>query len=651
MVFTGYLQVGGREIINVARLDAYASLLLPNLDLRICDGCEDLVEALGHKAYTTPLVDQPSWFDPDNPDSWDLCGLYPLGFEGFEDATMEATVVEFVKDGGVVTGLRRATRSMRITALLIGKTPASVSAGMVWLRNVLIPGRCGSGTAACNGDHMTYFSSCPPMCSDSPDLLLALQDENGPRECSTGAALSPISICTLPYERHLYGVSLVDGPRIVEEYPTECASMVKVEFTLVAGTPSPFGTGTQVIEVTPDLNLLPSFTDVACGDAATSIVQRTNLAPNPRPVLDLGWSSLDTAYWTNTFGTTPVHTAGGRSVTSNRKTVGGWAPAVIGGASFIGAYDVLGSALPQVTAGAIYTASVWVSASVTARGYLEVQGLSGAGSQIGPPVVAVSPEVGANEWVRLSMVYTPPAGVTAVRIAARMEVPAPATAVVGSKVYLTEAMLEPVAVVGAYFDGDFTDTGVAIVYDWLDVRGKSSSRVVQTVAGGVLADPDCPPIPLPPRAPVIDELCVDEISTYKRFTVTIPQEVVPAWADVVPIVNITSTSQPLRQLRARFYSNESNLDPADLVPCSYVGEFIVSYLPENSTMTIDGITQTVTVIGTNGDVQQAAHLLYGSGGGPMVWPAMSCGSRYDLAVDVDPTATGLTFELCVAARE
>jgi hypothetical protein len=150
---------------------------------------------------------------------------------------------------------------------------------------------------------------------------------------------------------------------------------------------------------------------------------------------------------------------------------------------------------------------------------------------------------------------------------------------------------------------------------------------------------------------VIDESCIVDVADYKRFTVTIPADVVPRWSDIVPIVNLTTSTTPIRQLRVRFYSNPSGLPIYDLVQCDFVGEFIVSYLPPNSTMTIDGTSQEVVVTGSTGLSQTASHLLYGSGGGPMVWPFMSCGSQYDLAIDLDPDATGLEFELCVAARE
>jgi hypothetical protein len=653
MVFTGYLDLGGREIVNADRTYTYVSLLLPTLGVQQLDDCTGLYEALGHKAYTSPLVDQPSWFDPDNPDTWDFYGLYPLTFEGFEDATTTAAVTEFIYDGGAVSPPRRGTRSMRITGLLIGLDTAAVVAGMTWLRNVLRPGGCGVNQA-CSGDHLSYFSSCPPLCEDAPDLEQGFDEV---RECATGAVLSPISMCALPYERHLYNSVVVDGPRIVEEFDLTCGAMVRVEFTIVAGVPSPFGTARQVTDLAVIPAELPTVADFPCdANSEGTLVQRTNAAPNPGPTITQGWSSLDPAYWNNTWTTTQVHTPGGRSSKSQRWTEGGWAPQALGGAGFIGAYTPtspapLTSAMPAITPGLTYTVSLWMMPSTEARGYIDVQPVNANGDNVGPASFTASDLAAALTWVRGSVTLIPPAGSTHLRISARMEVAFPAIALFDGYALFTEALVEAATGPATYFDGSSTSSDPTITYSWFGVTGKSASRQVQTITAGPIVDPDCPPIPSPPRPPAIIESCISDVDEYKRFTVPIAADLVPRWSDLVPIVNLTTGPEAVRQLRVRFYSNPSGRPVYELVQCDFVGEFIVSYLPPNSTMTIDGTAQEVVVVGETGLPQAASHLLYGSGGGPMVWPFMSCGSQYDLAVDIDPSATGLQFELCVAARE
>lgn len=649
MVFTGYLDVGGREIINAGRTQKYVEMLLPTLKLEGCGDCEGLHEALGHPAYSSPVVDRPEWLDPDNPDTWDFYGLYPVTFEGFEDATTTAAVTEFIYDGGAVSPPRRASRSVRVTGLMIGLSPEAVSAGMTWLRKVLRPGGC-AGNASCTGDHMSYFIACPPLCTDAPDLLADLSE---PRECATGAILTPISRCARPYERHLYDSVCIDGPRIVNTYDPKCGAMVMVEFTIVSGVPSPFGTAQQVIDVDVEQSDLVSIPDYTCDPSSEgALVQRTQAARNPLPQLwDLGWETLDPAYWNNNANTTVVHTPGGRSVYSNRWTEGGWGPAVLGGVAFAGADGNQPANTPQVASGITYTVSAWMLPDVTARGYIEVQPTNETGVNIGPSIFAASDLAPAMTWVRGVVTFTVPQGATRLRISARMEVPFPGVALFGDGAYFTEVLVEAAAGASIYFDGDTLSSDPTVTFSWFGTPGHSASRMVQQVYAGPIVDPDCPPVPSPPRPPTIDESCVVDVGDYKRFTVTIPADVVPRWSDIVPIVNLTTSTTPIRQLRVRFYSNPSGLPIYDLVQCDFVGEFIVSYLPPNSTMTIDGTSQEVVVTGKSGLSQTGSHLLYGSGGGPMVWPFMSCGSQYDLAIDLDPDATGLEFELCVAARE
>ena len=53
----------------------------------------------------------------------------------------------------------------------------------------------------------------------------------------------------------------------------------------------------------------------------------------------------------------------------------------------------------------------------------------------------------------------------------------------------------------------------------------------------------------------------------------------------------------------------------------------------------------------NGASQLANHLLYGSDWGPMVWPHLTCGIQYEMAVDIVPDIASLQqIDLCIAGR-
>jgi hypothetical protein len=128
-------------------------------------------------------------------------------------------------------------------------------------------------------------------------------------------------------------------------------------------------------------------------------------------------------------------------------------------------------------------------------------------------------------------------------------------------------------------------------------------------------------------------------------------DAVPLWSDAVPVIRVYSGSVAVRQLRIRFYSNPFEKNPSDLDLCDFCGEFIVAYLPAHAQLVLDGVTRTATIVQTALAASSASHLLYGSDGGPMVWPSLTCGIRYEMAIDLLPTMTGMSVELCVAGRE
>src|SRR5690606_5226388 len=114
----------------------------------------------------------------------------------------------------------------------------------------------------------------------------------------------------------------------------------------------------------------------------------------------------------------------------------------------------------------------------------------------------------------------------------------------------------------------------------------------------------------------------------------------------------TTTTEAARQLRIRFYPNPlERKDLDDLEECAFCGEFNVSYMPGNSELVIDGMTESAYVNLAGGLVRTANHLLYGPGGGPMEWPLLTCGLPYVMTVDTVPFGVEtVVAELQVAGR-
>ena len=166
-MYEGYVVLGGNEVVNHARLQAYvdSGYAPAGLNVNVCDECDDLPALLGDKPYQSPLIDQAPWFESGNPDTWDFAGVQMLEMTGASGSTRTATVGDLVGDGAAVRGLRYGGRTIACTALMIGKTGCAVEAGMSWLSQVLGGSNCTGpkpNTAnACVGDELCLLSCCP----------------------------------------------------------------------------------------------------------------------------------------------------------------------------------------------------------------------------------------------------------------------------------------------------------------------------------------------------------------------------------------------------------------------------------------------------------------------------------------------------------
>ena len=171
MAWDGYFVYGGDEIVNVTRTEAYVKGAGHHW-FRPVFGNAALREILGDAPYTDPLHDDPPWFDPDDPNSGDFYGFYPLGIKGVEDSTRTASPVEALGDGGVPGRVRNAMRSIVFSGLILARTEAAAEYGQRWLRDVLSGSPCGAGpTSVCDGFTLCYLASEPDIV-EAPQILL-----------------------------------------------------------------------------------------------------------------------------------------------------------------------------------------------------------------------------------------------------------------------------------------------------------------------------------------------------------------------------------------------------------------------------------------------------------------------------------------------
>jgi hypothetical protein len=173
-MYEGYMSFDGVEVINMERLMAYvdAGIVPSGVAVEDCTGtCEGLGEALGDQPYTSPIQDQPPWFDQHNPDTVDFAGIVPLEVTGMDGSVRTVEMVNLLTRGAVPMRPVYGPRTIAVSAFLVGRTSAGVEAGLAWLTNVLH--RVCTDTGACDGADLKAFTSCPtPICPGgigSPD--------------------------------------------------------------------------------------------------------------------------------------------------------------------------------------------------------------------------------------------------------------------------------------------------------------------------------------------------------------------------------------------------------------------------------------------------------------------------------------------------
>lgn len=158
-----------------------------------------------------------------------------------------------------------------------------------------------------------------------------------------------------------------------------------------------------------------------------------------------------------------------------------------------------------------------------------------------------------------------------------------------------------------------------------------------------VADPYFTAISRPPRPPVILPPNLLKFTSWRRRTLTIPSSHTQRWGRAIPVVYV-SAEDPIQYLRLRFYRE-------GMAGCDYDGEFFISYVPANTTLTLNAITRQATMTLPDGKIVPAGHLLFGSDGTPFMWPTLGCQHTYTMTADLMPGQAGAVVILETAVRE
>jgi len=112
---------------------------------------------------------------------------------------------------------------------------------------------------------------------------------------------------------------------------------------------------------------------------------------------------------------------------------------------------------------------------------------------------------------------------------------------------------------------------------------------------------------------------------------------VPAWLDAALRITVYSGNAPLRNLSIRVWENPLGRSPEELDECATLGVYYITYVPANSTLTIDGVTESSEMRCPGFARSDAATQVYGPGAGPLEHITLSCGVTHTICADVDTT--------------
>jgi hypothetical protein len=199
------------------------------------------------------------------------------------------------------------------------------------------------------------------------------------------------------------------------------------------------------------------------------------------------------------------------------------------------------------------------------------------------------------------------------------------------------------------FDGSTADE-LGFNFDWLDDPNASVSTKtpVPVELFDPLADPDCDPLPAPPLPPMVLSDCIVEVGTWRRYVVQIGENEVYQHGSTLATLYLRTDASDERQVRIRWYPNPDGLPPDGLDLDAWEAEQILTYIPPNTVITLDGVTRRAWA-GVNGAAPRSAdHLLFGTDGVPATWPVLECGIGYVITLDVPTEAPAGNLTTTVA---
>lgn len=619
---------GGVEVINTERLAAYvASGIVPptaQVTVDVCDGLAEAAVGPSWAPYTTPLQDEPPWFDASDPDTADFAGVLPLDVTGLDATTRTVEVFTTVRGTGIAGRPTRGPQTVGATAVLIGRTTEGVKAGLAWLRRVL-HGACDADEQPCAyAATLETYTACPgPITATAnPDAPATLTEPQpyavgGDPEAwlVIGGDLSDNGDGALitPYDADVLVIEGGGAPEVPDVIESDADTEDPIYF---GGDASPIGSAT-----------VGSLRQDACGLLGPFTITWTL-----RGVVDGVTARLVILGTANTViaeGPTVTLTDTAADYTWNLPDIDGdddfWTPAII-------------VEEPVVVTDVSVSGFLPTTAEECIAPYRRLLPVTTVTS--GPtPVELIDADCAVLMVVEWIWVSTSPwrYGTT---------VPVLLGLGWGDVPTLTAPGV-------TYEEG-----GVTLV----DATPWNCTPPVDVTSCAI--DPALPTLGAPPAYPEVVDTNRARITTedVRDVWALIGPEQIPADQGVLTI-ELTAGADPVVGIRVRVWGDAA-IDGSVPDLCDFAYEFLIDYVPANGVLTIDGTSGRVTTVcgGTSHDSTQGVRGAYG---GPIEDPVVRCDRRYLVRVqwlDTYPrTATGvytlgdpngdLTVNLHVTPRE
>jgi len=546
----------GHEIWNSARTASYLhnGLAPPGVDVGSCVACDGIgvaVEDDDWVRYILPELDEAPWYDPDVPESADFAGLLVTEITGLDDSPFTRTMATTLNGGGSFGRLAVNARTVMVRGLLLGRTCCAIAYGQRWLTRALI-----AEVDGCSCDQGAFcFLTCCPETTTATDTVCEPHLPRPPRP--------PEWTNYGRFFRTTCNAGMLEGPKVTDRLGTGCGCggcvALQVEFTIGMGA---FLFGEPV----------PCITDMPF-DPDTAYCALEILEECCEPLELYGCETETVAICVVNEGI----------ITDQGPFPSG--PGAVGMAVTLWRRDdndlifvPSGATLGYVTGwlpGETYTAEVNAWGSLG----LQLQLTDQADVE-----VVISPESEHNA----TLTFTPTAATD------RLRVWADSVLEPGTLLITTEAEIE----LPTDEQAGCPECGGEII--WVPNLGvaKCAGACGDDPDDTCVIDPRCPLPPPPPVPPLPDTACGEECDplNVRQLCCNVAADEIGDWSDAVVAIEIYSgTGTPLRNLKVLAFPNPLGFDPSVFDECDACAGFMVTYVPCDATMRIDGACRTVTV--------------------------------------------------------